>query len=94
LPKGFRPVEHALKKIVLQRKLADLGVQRGQIDRLARLRSGAKGVGRVFEQLPPPLGDLVGMPLEMLGQLGQGLGFAQGRQSYLGLERRRMGAPG
>jgi hypothetical protein len=38
-----------------------------------------KASGRVLQQLPLPLGDLVGVDLEVLGKLGQRLVLTQGR---------------
>ena len=45
------------------------------------------------EKLTLPVDDLAGVQLELLGQIGQSLVFAQRGQSHLGLERRRVGAP-
>ena len=41
-----------------------------------------------------PLRDLRGMDFELFAQLGHRLVFAQGGQSYTGLERGRVRAPG
>ena len=69
-------------------------MQRIEIHRFGRRRSAAEGFGRVLQKLPPPLGDLVGMQLELLGQLGQRLVFPQSRHGHLRLERRRVRAAG
>ena len=46
------------------------------------------------EQLPLPVNDLVGVQLELLGQLGQRPVFTQGGQRHFCLERRGVGAAG
>ena len=87
--------ERAFQKIILQCELADLGVQRHQVHRLLGFsRTAAESVRSMFEQLPLPVGDLVGMQAEMLGQFGQGSVFTQCGYRHLRLEYRRMGAAG
>ena len=46
----------------------------------------SKHPGCPVEQLPLPLGDLVGMNVELLSQLGQRLVASDGRQSHLRFE--------
>src|SRR4051794_4230234 len=71
--------------------LSDLGMEHRQIHRrplivAATLR--AKQPGCPVEQLRLPLGDLVGMNVELLCQLGQRLLALDGGQSHLRLESR------
>jgi hypothetical protein len=65
--------ERAGQKIILQRQLADLCVQRLQIHR--RLSDGrarrAEHIGRSLLQLPLPFRDLVRMNLKLLRQFRQ-----------------------
>jgi hypothetical protein len=68
-------------------------VQRRQVHRI-RPGAGVKDLCSALKQLPLPFGDLVGMQLELLAQLGQGAVFPQGRQGYLRFERRIVGAAG
>lgn len=64
--------ERALQKIVLQRQLADLGVQRLQVEhRLGGGRLAPKHVGGTGLQLLLPVSDLVGVKIELLRPLGQ-----------------------
>src|SRR5215218_10195671 len=51
---------------------------------------GSKHVGRPVEELGLPLGDLVGMHIELLGQFGQGLLALHSGQGHFGLESRRV----
>ena len=63
--------ERAFQKIILQRQLADLGVQCIQVDRRLHGRLlTAEHVGRSREPLVLPVGDLVGMHVMLLRQLG------------------------
>ena len=63
-------------------------------DRRSTLTAATECASRILKQLPTPLGDLVGVQLEVLGQLCRGLVFSQGGQGHLGLERRRVCAAG
>lgn len=94
LAQQFRFGERAFSKIIPQRQLTNLGVQWRKGHRLACRSAAGEGIDRALQQLPLPFGDLVGLPLEMLGQLDQGLAFTQGCQRYLGLEGWRMRAAG
>jgi hypothetical protein len=86
--------ERAFQKIILQGQLADLGVQRLQIDRrLAGRGRTTEDVGRSVQQLPSPLGDLRRVHLEVLRNLGHRLVASDGGQRHLGLECRRVVAP-
>ena len=79
----------AFQKIILQCQLADLGVQHLQIDRgLIRSQLAAEHIGRLGQQLVLPVGDLVGVYVMLLCQLGQRLVAPNGGQRYLGLECR------
>src|ERR1700732_5215248 len=77
------------QKIVLERQLADLGMKGFQID---GWRSGfgtslsPEYPGRPFEELRLPLGDLVGMDIELLRQIGQRLLAFDRGQSHFRLE--------
>src|SRR5215208_2661392 len=51
---------------------------------------GPEHVGSPVEELGLPLGDLVGMHIELLRQLGQGLLALHGGQGHFGLESRRV----
>ena len=74
--------------IILQRELADLGVQRLEIHWWGSLRRRlAKDAGRALEQLVLPVGDLVGVDVELLGELCQRLVAANGGQRDPSLER-------
>ena len=46
--------ERSFQKIILQRQLADLGVQRSQVHRLGCLGVAAERISRVLGQLPLP----------------------------------------
>jgi hypothetical protein len=67
-------------------------VQRLYIHQLLSRRSLGfpKDARRALQKLALPLRDLVGINVKLLGQLGQSLLPPDRRQSYLGLERRRM----
>jgi len=68
-------------------------VQRHQVHRLfGSGRAAAESVCGMFEQLTPPVGDLVGVQPEMLGQFGQGAVLTQSSHGHLRLECRHMGA--
>lgn len=74
---------------VLQRQLSDLGVQ--SLD----VRTGLALVGRsgeylsgALQQLGSPLADLVGVDLELLGELDQGPVSPDGSQGHFRFERR------
>jgi hypothetical protein len=61
-----------IDKIILQRQLADLGVERLHINRLlsrSRLRF-PEDARRAFQKLIFPLRDLVGLHVKLLGKLG------------------------
>src|SRR5712671_505185 len=83
--------ERAFQKIVLERQLADLGMKGFQID---GWRSGfgtslsPEYPGRPFKELRLPLGDLVGMDIELLRQIGQRLLAFDRGQSHFRLEGR------
>src|SRR5208283_5554960 len=65
--------ERAGQKIILQRQLANLGVQRLDVrTMLPLLRRGGKYLSGALQQLGSPLADLVGVDLELLGKLDQG----------------------
>jgi hypothetical protein len=70
------PSERALQKIVLHGHLADFGLQvlhaRTGLRRRA-LSPGQENSLGLLEQLVLPLRDLVGMSVELLGQLGDRL---------------------
>jgi len=81
--------ERAFQKIILQRQLPDLGVQYLQVDgRLIGPRLAAEHVGRLGQQLVLSVGDLVGVHVVLLRQLGQRLVASNGGHRHLGLERR------
>jgi hypothetical protein len=62
--------ERAFYQIILQRQLADIGMQRCQVHWLGYLGSTANGMGRLLKQLPLRFGDVVGMHLGLPAQLG------------------------
>ena len=82
--------ERAFQKIILQRQLPDLGVQRLQIHwrraRLALLLT--ENARRSFEKLGFPLRDLIGVNVELLRQFGQRLLALQSRKGHFRLEGR------
>jgi hypothetical protein len=83
--------ERAFQKIILQRELANLGVQRLEIDwRLPLRRRLAEDRGGALQELVLPVGDLVGVDVELLGKLRQRLVVANCGQRDLRLERRGM----
>lgn len=59
--------ERALKKIILQRQLPDIGVQRRQVQRRGGIARRAEHVRSALKQLAAPPGDLVGMQFVLLG---------------------------
>lgn len=59
--------ERALKKIILQRQLRDIGVQRRQVQRRGGIARRAEHVRSALKQLAAPPGDLVGMQFVLLG---------------------------
>ncbi len=73
----FRLGERAFQKIVLQREMTDLGVQRGHVHRLDLGKPATKHVGSALEQLRLPFGDLVKVQFKLLAQIGHGLVLAQ-----------------
>jgi hypothetical protein len=81
-------VERACQKIILQRELADLGVQVPQVQRRRSGRFGPKHAGCAIEQLVLPVVDLVGMHVVHLGQFGQRLVASYRVHGHLGLEDR------
>ena len=81
--------ERAGQKIILQRQLADLRMQRLDIGTvLALLGRSREDFRGAVQQLGLPLRDLVRMHIEPLRQLGQGLVAPDGGNGHLGLERR------
>src|SRR3954470_467806 len=82
-----------LPKIIRERQLPDLGVERFDIDcRCTRLRLGGRPEhpGSPFEQQRLPGRDLVRMNVELLRQFGQRLLALDGGQSHLRLESRAV----
>lgn len=77
-------------KIILQRQLPDLRVQRLQVDRwlARRLARCAEYISRTLLKLSLPFGDLVRMYIELLGQFGQCTFTPYRCQCHLCLERR------
>ena len=67
-------------------------MQRFHVDGRCRLRPGRgpEHPGSPVKKLGLPGRDLVGMDIELLGQLGQGLLASQGSQSHLRLEGRKV----
>ncbi len=61
---------------------------------MAKDAVAAEGMDRMFDQLPLPFGDLVGVQLKLFGQLCQGLVLAQSGKGHARLECRRVGAAG
>jgi len=81
------------QKIVHQRQLADLGVQRLHVDRgLGRLAMAFRSENpcRPFQQLAAPRRDLVRVNVKLLRQLGQRPLALNGSQCHLGLEGRAV----
>ena len=58
------------------------------------LNCTSEDVGGVLQQLPLPIGDLLGMQLKLLAQFGYCLVFAQCSKGHAYLEGGRVGAPG
>ena len=81
-----------MAKIELQSLLSDLGMRGRQIDGLGPLCPSPEHIGRMFQQLPPPLRDLVGVQLKLRGPFGQCLVLAQSRQRDTSLALRIVGA--
>jgi len=74
---------------VLQRQLADLGVQRLEVRSGVPFVGGRREhLGRACQELRAPLADLVRMDLELLRQLDQRPVATDGGQRHLRLERR------
>ena len=73
-----------------KRQLADLGVQALQVDARSRRFALvlAEHPSRAFEKLGFPLGDLIGVDVKLLRQLGERLLPLHGGQSHLRLEGR------
>lgn len=75
-----------------QGEFADLGMQRlhihGWVCRCGLI--APEDVGRPVEEMRLPLGDLVGMHIKVLGQLGEGLVALHGGQGHFGLESWRV----
>src|ERR1019366_2752314 len=84
--------ERAGQKIVHQRQLANLGVQRLHIDRRLRRCCAfrAENASGSFQQLGPPGRDLVRMNVKLLRQLRQRLLALHGSQRHLRLECRAV----
>jgi len=88
-PAGF--AERTGRKIVLQRQLADLRVQRFEINRPCRLlgrRAGPEHSGGTLKQMRLPRRDLVRVDVIQVRQLSQRLLALDGRQRHLRLEGR------
>ena len=79
-------------KIVLHRELADLSMQLPYSLRrfVGLLGTLAEDIRCVAQQLLLPIGDLVGMDIELLDQLGHRQITLYRRQGYLGFELGRM----
>ena len=87
--------ERAGQKIILQRQLTDLGMQRLQIRfTLALLRNAGKYVRGPFQQLAVPLRDLIRMHIQLLRQRRKGLITLEGGNRHLRLERDRVVSTG
>jgi hypothetical protein len=85
--------ERDFQKIDFQRELPDLGLHllgAGTLFWSALLSRRHEHADRAIEQLGLPLRDLVGVHVELLGQLRQRPVALQRRQGNLRLERRRM----
>ena len=74
------------QKIILQRQLTDLGMQRRQIDRFVTRCPATKYVGSPFKKLFLPFGDLVRMYFKLRSKIGQGPISSQGHQGNTRLE--------
>jgi hypothetical protein len=87
-----RLAERAGQKIILQRQLSDLGMQRLHVDHRHQfsLRSIAEYPGRAFQQLVTPLLDLIRMDVKVLRQLDQSSFTLDSGYSYFRLEGRAV----
>src|ERR1700687_4986953 len=79
-----------LPKIVLQRQLSDLCMQRLHVDGWLRgsLAAGTEHIGCPFLELRLPRCDLIGVDVELLRKLSQGSIAFDGRKRHLRLEGR------
>ena len=79
------------KKVILQPKLPDLGVQRLQVHAsLGRRRRTAEHLGGSTQQLAAPLADLMRVNIVLVRDLGNRLAVAYIVERHLGLEGRRV----
>jgi hypothetical protein len=81
-----------LSKVIGQGEFANLGRLRLHVHRRGGGRSllGPKYAGRSVEDLRLSLGDLVGMDIEPLHQVGKGLLAFHSSKGHFGLEGRRV----
>ena len=85
--------ERSFQKIVLQRQLSDLCMQRLHVDGWLRGSLAATGTehsGCPFLELRLPRCDLIGVDVELLRELSQGSIALQGRKRHPRLEGRRV----
>src|SRR4030081_1422217 len=84
--KKLRPPrpERSFQKIVLQRQLSDLGMQRLHVDGWLRgsLAAGTEHIGCPFLELRLPRCDLIGVDVELLRKLSKRSIALQGRKRY------------